>query len=707
MKFENLKKGDLVLHKYLPSSLRARLLLLVLVAFIPVFFIMFQSIEGYRQRAAQAAHNEAMQVARAVSHDHQLLIEQTKLLLGTLAMLPDVQNVNTVACNAYFSKLLLQYPFYNNIALTNDQGDIIASALPFEKNATAAERPFFKLSKISRQFTVGDYQVSIVNKKAALHFAQPVLDRLSRVQGVLVAAMDLKWLKKLVENADLPQGSTLNIVDRNGTVLARYPDEGDWVGKVVSESAISRAIKGDKGEGTIEASGKDGTQRIYAYLPLNDLQHRDIYIAVGIPADYAFAVVNQTSQQRMLELVSLTLLVFGLCWLTSEFVILRPLQTLMDTARKLRSGDLAARTGLTYQGEFGVLARVIDETASALEKERQKLYAILDQLPGHVRVQDAGMFIRFANKNFRELFGEPGGRRCYEILENRTEPCEHCVSLYALQKELPINYERNFSNGRSYHVYARSFRDIDGTPLMIKISLDITEKKQLEQEITRLDRLNLVGEMAAGIAHEIRNPLTSVRGFLQLLRGKEECFRYLDHFNLMIDELDRANGIITDYLSLARKVPAELQRCNLTKLIKELQPLIITDTSEREMNVVFDLTEVPNLLLNKQEINQLLLNLTRNAIDAMAPGGILTISTNWAEDHVLLSVQDQGSGIPREVLEKLGTPFVTTKETGTGLGLAVCCGIVARHQARVDVATSPTGTVFKIFFSIPAGLELE
>nr|WP_139257362.1 ATP-binding protein [Desulforamulus aeronauticus] len=692
------------MHKYLPSSLRARLFLLVLVAFIPVFVIMFQSIEGYRQRAAQAAHNEAMQVARAVSHDHQLLIEQTKLLLSTLAMLPDVQNANTVACDAYFSKLLLQYPFYNNIALTNDQGEIIASALSFEKNATAAGRPFFKLSKTSRQFTVGDYQVSIVNKKATLHFAQPVLDRLSRVQGVLVAAMDLKWLKKLVENADLPQGSTLNIVDRNGTVLARYPDEGNWVGEVVPESTVARAIKGDKGEGTIEGSGKDGIQRIYAYLPLNDLQHRDIYIAVGIPSDYAFAVVNQTSRQRMLELVSLTLLVFGLWWLTSEFFILRPLQTLMDTARKLRSGDLAARTGLACQGEFGVLARVIDEMASALERERQKLYTILDQLPGHVRVQGADMFIRFANKNFRELFGEPSGRRCYEILENRTEPCEHCLSLHTLQKEPPVSYERNFSNGRSYHVYERSFRDIDGTPLLIKISLDVTEKKQLEQEITRLDRLNLVGEMAAGIAHEIRNPLTSVRGFLQLLSGKEECRRYLDHFNLMIDELDRANGIITEYLSLARKVPAELRRCNLTKLIKELQPLIITDTSEQEMNVVFDLTDVPNLLLNKQEINQLLLNLTRNAIDAMAPGGILTISTDWAEDHVLLSVQDQGNGIPGEVLEKLGTPFVTTKETGTGLGLAVCYGIVARHQARMDVATGPTGTIFQIFFSIPAGV---
>lgn len=690
-------------HNFLPTSLRVRLLLMITVVIIPVFIILFNSIEELRQREEKNAYQNAMQVAKAVSQANWQLIEVTKLLSEVLARLSEVQKTDIAACNELFAELLQQYPHYNNIALANTQGDIIASGLPMEEELNVMDYLLFISAKENLQFTIGHHQISPINNKGILPFAQPVLDQLGRVQGVLLVSLKLKWLDQLIDSVELPPGSRVNILDRNGTIFARFPVGDEWVGHTVPEdTSVAKIINSQESEGILAGRGIDGTQRIYAYLSLKEQLSTDIYITVGIPRDYIFAAVNSTAQQRLLELCGLTFLAFGLCWLTSEVLFLRPIQSLVDTARKLGRGDLTARTGLPYQGEIGELAKVIDETATSLEKERKRLYTILDESPGNVWLLEQDYSIPFANKNFRKLFGEPGNRHCYEIMWHRSEPCEHCTSLQTLECMLPSNYEGTIYNGRTYEIHQRFFLDTDGSPKIIKIGLDVTEKKQLEREIFRLDRLNLVGEMAAGIAHEIRNPLTSVRGFLQMLKEKKECSGYLDYFNLMINELDRANGIINEYLSLARKVPANLQSCNLTKIIKELQPLIISDASEKEMNVVVDLTEVPDLQLNKQEINQLLLNLTRNAIDAMTPGQTLTISTSQSENAVLLKVQDQGSGIPQEVLDKLGTPFVTTKENGTGLGLAVCYGIAARHQATIEVNTGSQGTIFIIKFPLPA-----
>lgn len=117
--------------------------------------------------------------------------------------------------------------------------------------------------------------------------------------------------------------------------------------------------------------------------------------------------------------------------------------------------------------------------------------------------------------------------------------------------------------------------------------------------------------------------------------------------------------------------------------------------------VKVELGEIPDLPLNEKEIRQLILNLVRNGLEAMNQGGYLLIKTFKSGEKVFLAVQDQGEGIDGDVLKKLGTPFFTTKDTGTGLGLAVCYNIAARHNASIEVETSPTGTTFYVQFKAP------
>jgi PAS domain S-box-containing protein len=244
--------------------------------------------------------------------------------------------------------------------------------------------------------------------------------------------------------------------------------------------------------------------------------------------------------------------------------------------------------------------------------------------------------------------------------------------------------------------------DEKGTLIALEgIIRDISQRKKLEQMASAFDRMNMVGSMAATVAHEIRNPMTTVRGYLQLLERKEKYQAEKDKFRLMIEELDRANTIIREYLALSREKLVNLEKCSLNNIIEALFPLIQADTTSSKVSTNLVLGNIPELPLDQNEIRQLLLNLVRNGTEAMPTGGNLTISTFQDADKVVLSVSDQGSGILPDILEQLGTPFFTTKETGTGLGLPICYQIAHRHNANIKIDTSSAGTTFFVHFNKP------
>jgi PAS domain S-box-containing protein len=229
---------------------------------------------------------------------------------------------------------------------------------------------------------------------------------------------------------------------------------------------------------------------------------------------------------------------------------------------------------------------------------------------------------------------------------------------------------------------------------------DITMRNKLEKMASLFDRMNMVGNMAATVAHEIRNPMTTVRGYLQILGRKEKYAADKEKFILMIEELDRADTIIREYLSLSREKAADFKQCSLNTIIETLFPLIHVNANTANVYAVHELNAIPEFMMDANEIRQLLLNLTRNGIEAMAAGGKLLIRTYQEEDKVILSVSDQGPGIPPHILENIGTPFVTTKDSGTGLGLPICYQIAHRHNASIKISTCEAGTTFFVNFCI-------
>ena len=239
---------------------------------------------------------------------------------------------------------------------------------------------------------------------------------------------------------------------------------------------------------------------------------------------------------------------------------------------------------------------------------------------------------------------------------------------------------------------------INGEPCWLHVVTDITEKKQLDAEMTRLSALNLVGEMAAGIGHEVRNPMTTVRGYLQLFQRKAEFLPYNERLVTMIEEIDRANAIITEFLTLAKNKKSNLEQGNLNTVVQTLFPLMQADALLMGQQLEVSSSPIPDTVFDEPEIRQLILNLFRNAMEAMPLFGVVRIRTHATDDAVVLEVSDTGKGIPPEIMDKMGTPFFTTKETGTGLGLAVCYRVAHRHGAIIDIDSSPAGTTFSIRF---------
>ncbi|OIJ17691.1 hybrid sensor histidine kinase/response regulator [Anaerobacillus alkalilacustris] len=269
-------------------------------------------------------------------------------------------------------------------------------------------------------------------------------------------------------------------------------------------------------------------------------------------------------------------------------------------------------------------------------------------------------------------------------------------------RNIRINYKTK-SNEIRAGLLSSELIEIHKEICVLIVITDVTDRVLLEKEMSRLDRLNLIGEMAAGIAHEIRNPMTTVHGFLQVARSNRDQLP-VEIVDLMMDELTRANSIITEFLNLAKNKVSDRKNQNLNSIIKALFPLIQAEALRSSKHITINLADCPSIFIDQKEIRQLILNIALNGLDAMSPGGKLTIKTYLEEHAVVLKIKDQGSGMKPEVLDKIGTPFYTTKENGTGLGLAICYSIAERHHADIQIATGDNGTTFYIRFNIETNI---
>jgi signal transduction histidine kinase len=356
------------------ASLRFRLLLLVLLAVVPALGLALYTNVELRRLAAADVKEEALRLARIAASDQEDTIKDTRQLLLALAQLPEVRSTDPTACFTLF-KSLNQYPQYALLGVIARDGDLFCSALPISGPVNLADRDYFQRVLQTHDFAVSDYQSDHISGKAALDLGYPVLDEAGQTQAVVFASLDLTWLNQLAAEAQLPEGSTLTVIDRNGTILVRYPDPGTWVGQSVPEAPVVETILAQKGEGTAEAYGVDGIPRLFAFTPLSGAPGGgEVYVSIGIPAAVAFADANQVLARHLAGLGLVMVLALAAVWFGGNLFILRSVDMLVSATKRLSTGDLSVRTGLPYgKGELSQLAHAFDEMAESLEQAHQML----------------------------------------------------------------------------------------------------------------------------------------------------------------------------------------------------------------------------------------------------------------------------------------------------------------------------------------------
>lgn len=280
----------------------------------------------------------------------------------------------------------------------------------------------------------------------------------------------------------------------------------------------------------------------------------------------------------------------------------------------------------------------------------------------------------------------------------------HCISSdeEAWKKKEKVRTEEAFEipNGevKTFDVIkVPVFFDDGSRKALITIGRDITQQKLAEALLIKKEKLSVVGELGAGIAHEIRNPLTSIKGFVQLM--KETDRSAVGYANIMLDELERINGIVSEMLLLSKPESEHFRVFSLTEAVKYVMSLTSHEALLKNIDFLYDeQTNNASVYGNKNHLIQVLLNVFKNAIEAMDKPGNIYITIKTAQDnHIFIEVRDEGVGISKDRLEHIGEPFFTLKEKGMGLGLTISSKIIHDHHGTLQIESEQNkGTIVKI-----------
>ena len=396
--------------------------------------------------------------------------------------------------------------------------------------------------------------------------------------------------------------------------------------------------------------------------------------------------------------------------------------------RELGVLSLRHRTASEFdEGERRTFELLADRLAVALEnaalfgqieRERREWERTFDAIPDMLAIHDNyGRLLR-ANVALQvRLGGDPRpyvGRDCAELLETIVGKSGGCPHEEALRSRRPVAREIQGDRG-VFALMAIPCFDEDGECVyIIHVCREITEEKQIREQLLQNEKMAAVGSLVSGVAHELNNPLAGVTGFAQLLLERHEEPKLKKSLERIRDEAERAAKIVKNLLTFARKHKPESTRVAINGVLERTLELRAYDMRVSNIKVVTDLRpDLPMTLADPNQLQQVFLNIVVNAEQAMKEAhgkGILTVKTALVEGSIRTTVEDDGPGIRPEHLKQIFDPFFTTKAVGkgTGLGLSICHGIIREHGGSITATSTPgKGTVFTIDLPVVAGAEVR
>ncbi len=337
----------------------------------------------------------------------------------------------------------------------------------------------------------------------------------------------------------------------------------------------------------------------------------------------------------------------------------------------------------------------------AIKQSEEKLRTIINKLPIPIIIR-SDTTVLFLNDKANEHF--LAGKNEDEL----NELLQKCDANVKRVLEGDVSDHHYIIEGENQVYLVNSINLVfEDVPANLQAFVDITQEKENEKLMIRSEKMTIAGELAASIAHELRNPLTAVKGFFQMLRYSNDNLDL--YYSVINDELSRIEQIASELLTLAKPHADYRKNYNIVQLVEEVKLLLTSQTNMKNIGLLLEVSN-RQLYINcdNNKIKQVLINIIKNAIDAMENGGDISIKIHDVIENVQIQITDQGRGIPKDLMGRIGEPFYTTKEKGTGIGLMVCFQIIESHngtihvQSEIDVGTTFTITLPKAHESLSA-----
>ncbi|MEH7384972.1 ATP-binding protein [Bacillus sp. JJ1521] len=261
-----------------------------------------------------------------------------------------------------------------------------------------------------------------------------------------------------------------------------------------------------------------------------------------------------------------------------------------------------------------------------------------------------------------------------------------------------ISLVKNNQTEQILEMYIFSIATLITLLLVVLLIENLNHQIQLQRELRRSEKMNVISQLAASVAHEVRNPLTTVNGFLQLIiRDENITEKQRNYIDITLSELNRAQSIINDYLSLAKPNNSSTQLINISEELAKTVELMTSYTNIQNIEVKISIEKLLFINGSKDEIKQVLINIIKNAIEAIGNDGLLKIEAFSNDKDIVVKITDNGLGMTKEQLAKIGTPFYSTKDKGTGVGLTICFQIIEQLKGSIEVESAVgIGTSFII-----------
>ena len=524
--------------------------------------------------------------------------------------------------------------------------------------------------------------------------------------------------------ADIDSGRIPFNLDQAGFIHPNYP-------KVASEVRNHRI-------GFVDITNVGGAKKIMAFAPIpyetGDYGKYGIFggVTIGFQVDQFHDAARKGSrlidselrQHRSLSaiiLIATALLAAFSAWVLSRGIT-RPLQQLIDGARRLAEGDTRSRVSVSSADELGELAETFNTMSTELEIRKTNLLSTLDELRrSRLEILDERNFkesilesissaiVTFSpeglltsinatgrhflgnsisvDMHYRDVFTGWAG------MEHLTRQALDTRTGFGRQ---PLRFDR--PNGMT-HFEVGFFPIGKNAERGLTVTMrNETEKEKLREEMMRLDRLASLGKLSAGIAHEVRNPLTGISLLLDDLHDRSETGSADQQMiKKAVNEIERVERLVNALLNYSSPARAEFRVCDLNQVVTDSVLLMRRPAERSGISIRLENGELPVFGFDPEKIKQALLNIIRNAVEALPPGGSIHISTLACDDTAIIRISDNGPGIREDDLPLIFEPFFTRKGAGTGLGLSITQRIVEEHHGKIHVeSNSAPGTSFII-----------